>query len=237
MKFRAVIFDIYKTLLEVGPAPADAEERWRDLCAATFSKQVSLDLNEFSAACDGIIAREHGQARAIGIVNPEIFWPAIVGDVLPELTKLSPKARDEFLFQHAQLQRTVRLMAGAADVLNWLLGEKMVIGIASNSQPYTLRELDSALSAAKLNRDIFAPDLSFFSFENGFSKPNPHVFRLLTARLGILGIAPSEILMVGDRLDNDIAPARENGWQTWHLGSVSGENSGSWSALQKKLQQ
>lgn len=235
MKIRAAIFDIYKTLLEVLPPPADASERWKSLCSSTFGSEAPMDLNQFAAECEKVIVREHAAARAIGIVNPEIYWPAIAGEVLPELNRLSHEARDEFLYQHAQLQRTIRLMDGTADVLQRLTQENVLLGIASNSQPYTLRELDAALATANLSRKIFKAELSFLSFENGFSKPNPHVFRLLTSRLQTLGISPQEILMIGDRLDNDIDPARANGWQTWHLTAIAGENAGNWKALLTNL--
>ena len=42
--------------------------------------------------------------------------------------------------------------------------------------------------------------------------------------------------MVGDRLDNDIAPARAHGWQTWQMPvSTRQDPSGGWEALQKQL--
>ncbi|MEK7674360.1 MAG: HAD hydrolase-like protein [Verrucomicrobiota bacterium] len=37
---------------------------------------------------------------------------------------------------------------------------------------------------------------------------------ILTARMTARSIPPSQTLMVGDRLDNDIEPARAHGWQT-----------------------
>lgn len=228
MKIRAAIFDIYKTLLDVSPPPADAAERWKILCSSTFGSAARVDLGAFSTGCEKIIAREHVAARAIGIVNPEIYWPAVAEEVLPELKKLLHDACGEFLYQHAQLQRTVRLMDGAPEVLKRIMEKKIFLGIVSNSQPYTLRELDAALATANLSRAIFKPELSFLSFENGFSKPNPHVFRLLTARLRTLGISPDETLMIGDRLDNDIAPARAAGWQTWHFAGDAANGGGDW---------
>jgi len=90
-------------------------------------------------------------------------------------------------------------------------------GIASDSQAYTLRELTVALQGNGLDLSMFDAALRFWSFDNGFSKPDPHVFRILSARLEARGIQPAEILMVGDRLDNDIEPARAHGWQTWQL--------------------
>lgn len=230
MSLRAVIFDVYGTLLEIGPTPADADTYWARLWQDTFGLPARLSLAEFTSACDQVIAREHAAARALGIQFPEVYWPAIATEVLPELARVSDAARAEFLFQHAGLTHTVRLADGAADTLRLLANSGRLLGIASNSQPYTIRELDFALSGANLARAIFAPSLCFFSFEHGFSKPDPHVFRLVTARLRTLGIVPAETLMVGDRLDNDIQPARAQGWQTWHL------TPGGWQALRDWLQ-
>ena len=42
--------------------------------------------------------------------------------------------------------------------------------------------------------------------------------------------------MVGDRLDNDLEPARAQGWQTWHLTNApSGPGAGSWADLERWL--
>jgi putative hydrolase of the HAD superfamily len=103
-------------------------------------------------------------------------------------------------------------------MLRWSKERQFLLGIASNAQAYTLRELHEALATHAMGLDLFERDLSFWSFEHGFSKPDPHVFRLLTARLRLLGIAPAETLMVGDRADNDLDPARAHGWQTFAIG-------------------
>ncbi|MEK7676092.1 MAG: HAD family hydrolase [Verrucomicrobiota bacterium] len=234
MTIRAVIFDIYDTLLAVSPPPADAAVRWHQLWQEMLGAPARVTLQEFAAQCDQLVAREHTAARAAGVPYPEVFWPDIVGEVVPQLRRLTTGARDEFLFQQAQLWHTVRLMPGAADALRELGQRGIVLGLASNSQPYTLRELDDALASAGLDRSLFAPGLCFFSFEHGFSKPDPHVFRLLTAQLRARAIAAGETLMVGDRLENDIEPARRQGWQTWQLTSVPashGVNSGDWTGL------
>lgn len=206
------------------------------LCQRMFSGPARLSLPEFAAACDHAIALEHAAARAAGILFPEIFWPDIALEVLPELAACAPPAREDFLFQHASLSHTVRLPAGAADTLRRLRERGMLLGIASNAQSYTLRELAEALSAAGLSFDLFVPELCFWSFAHGFSKPNPHVFRLLTARLRARQVAPDEILMVGDRIDNDIAPARAQGWRTWQLAvRTRTEDGGDWTALAEFL--
>jgi FMN phosphatase YigB (HAD superfamily) len=38
--------------------------------------------------------------------------------------------------------------------------------------------------------------------------------------------------MVGDRLDNDIEPAKAHGWQTWQLGAAG---DGDWAGLRQML--
>jgi putative hydrolase of the HAD superfamily len=222
VNIRAVIFDIYGTLLELGPPPPDAQIRWETLWADSLHAAPRLSLERFSAECQRVIAREHAAARARGIAQPEVYWPAVAGEVLPELAGLSQAERGEFLLRQAQTGHTVRLMPGAAAALRRLRHTALKLGLASNCQPYTLRELDVALGAAGLSRDLFVPGLCFFSFEHGFSKPDPHVFQLLAARLLACGIWPGQTLMVGDRPDNDLEPAAAQGWQTWRLAGEPG---------------
>jgi putative hydrolase of the HAD superfamily len=102
------------------------------------------------------------------------------------------------------------------------------LGIASNAQAYTGPELDAGLAEASLTSAVFAPDLVLWSWQLGFSKPDPYFFQVLLARLAARGIAPGEALMVGDRADNDIAPARAAGLMTWHL---QAKGDGGWAAL------
>lgn len=224
MKIRAALFDIYTTILEVGPPPANADALWQQLFEEMLATTPPLTRTQFSVATAQVIARLHADARWRGIPWPEIQWPSVVLQVIPDLARLPARKLDDFLLRQMQLGRTLRLAAGAADCLRWLRDNQRLLGIASNAQAYTLRELDTVLSGVGLNLSMFDRDVRFWSFENGFSKPDPHVFRILTARLEACGISPAETLMVGDRLDNDIEPARAFGWRTWQL--VSGKQTG-----------
>lgn len=49
------------------------------------------------------------------------------------------------------------------------------------------------------------------SAEVGLEKPDPAIFDLALSEANCL---PNEAVMIGDRLDNDIAPANKLGWQT-----------------------
>ncbi|MDD2706657.1 MAG: HAD family hydrolase [Verrucomicrobiae bacterium] len=214
LPIQAVFFDVYNTLLKLNPAPADANDRWRQL-----KKHLNLeslpDLARFQEANEIVIARHHVRARTIGIGYPEIYWPQVVKLAWPVTTGLSPAALDDFLFAHARLVHSTTLNDGAANLLGELRGRKIPVGIVSNAQPYTLRELEEGLKKQGLSMDCFRPEICFWSFESGFSKPDPHVFSWLEGRLRRFGIQCSEALIVGDRLDNDILPAQSQGFQTW----------------------
>jgi putative hydrolase of the HAD superfamily len=229
LKVRAVVFDVYGTLLEVGAPPTDADARWKRLFQEMLGDPPTINRMEFSVRTGQAIARRHAEGRRRGIQWPEIVWPTVVLEVLPNLARLSAEKLDDFLLRQMQIGRTLRLADHAAECLRQMNDNGLLLGIASNSQAYTLRELNTALQGAALNLSMFDPELRFWSFENGFSKPDPHVFRILTARLETRGISPVETLMTGDRLDNDIEPARTQGWQTWHLitaGKATAKDSG-----------
>ena len=232
MNIRAVIFDIYGTLLDVGPPPPDADARWQRLCRDLLRAEPRLSPLQFSVASSQVIARHHQAAQARGIPWPEVHWPSIVAEVMPELAQLSRHDQEQFLFRQIQTGHSTRMAAETAAALRWLKDRPCLLGIASNAQAYTLRELTEALATHALGMDLFESPLCFWSFDHGFSKPDPHVFQILTARLAALGISPREILMVGDRFDNDIEPAKAHGWRTWQFGPAA---DGDWAGLRETL--
>ncbi len=238
MKIRAIIFDIYGTILEVGAPPPDADARWQCLFRDLFQTDPDMSRLDFTVASRNVIHHRHKAARALGIPWPEVCWPSVVAEVLPGLSRLSRQDQEEFLYRQIQTGHTTHIALDTAAALCLMRERQYLIGIASNAQAYTLRELHENLAAHELDLNLFDQDLCFWSFENGFSKPDPHVFQLLTARLAARGVGPGETLMVGDRLDNDIAPARAHGWQTWRISSSPAPDAtdeGHWNQLVDRL--
>jgi|ERR1043166_3736748 putative hydrolase of the HAD superfamily len=236
MTVRAVIFDIYNTLLEKGPPPPDAEQKWGVLWESKFEAAPRISLAEFAKECGRIITREHDAARAVGVKYPEVYWPQIILEACPELAALPKHAREDFVLQHTYLRHTIRMMPGAAAALRALSSDGLHLGLASNAQPYTLHELEHALTDAGLSLKIFDPALTIFSFQIGFSKPDPHFFRMLTARLRVMGVHVEETMMIGNSPENDVIPARAQGWQIWHLtadGIVPNKQMGLWADVGK----
>jgi FMN phosphatase YigB (HAD superfamily) len=233
---RAIIFDVYKTILDVGEAPSDAEERWRSLLAKTFASALGVSLEELASRCADIVDKDHREARGRGIDYPEVNWPTVMKRALPSLNLLSEAKLANFIFHHAQLSRTLSLAPSCGSLLRQCVQRGILLGIASNAQAYTLRELQLALKQARLGLTIFQADLTFWSFQHGFSKPNPYVFQILRARLLNRRITSAETLMVGDRDDNDLLPAGTVGWRTWHFSKCSEDaNRGNWESLARSL--
>jgi len=235
MNIKAAIVDVYGTLLEVGPAPPHAEQLWHDLWVEMFGRAPELSRLVFSVACNRAMASHHATARARGIVYPEVNWPLVVAEVLPKFAALAPAAQDEFLWRQIRTGHTTAMTAETAEGLRRLKSHGCVLGIASNAQAYTLGELGHHLHKHGLGLDLFEPDLTFWSYQHGFSKPDPHVFQLLTTRLALRGISEGQTLMIGDRLDNDIEPARAHGWQTWQLSHSGNEGDGTFAELLRAL--
>ena len=209
---RAVICDVYGTLLQVGPPPENAEELWESVCSELGIPATSLP--DFNARCDARIAAENARSRAGGEPYPDQDWMEIVLAECPELHALSVRAFVEWSRLHARCCRTCVAPPDAMQTLATGRKAGLLLGIASNAQTYTISELHDA----GIPFGDFDDKLIFLSGAHGFAKPSPRVFAFLAKRLAALGIAPHETLMVGDSLENDIAPAAAAGWRTWHIG-------------------
>lgn len=78
----------------------------------------------------------------------------------------------------------------------------IAVGVAGN-QPAAV---ESALTAARLHPDFVASSERW-----GVAKPDPDFFLRIVTQAGV---AAGEILYVGDRIDNDVLPARSIGMRT-----------------------
>jgi FMN phosphatase YigB (HAD superfamily) len=231
MKPRAIICDVYRTILDILPPPENAEGRWKELYGSVFGGVITMSFADFRHRCHEEVGRVHGEARRRGVAFPEVQWPRIVATVLPGFDALDHGRQLDFLLAEQALSRGLGLLPGAAETLSEWSGRGLPLGIASNAQAYTLPELAAALGPAGVGPGIFAPDLTVWSWQLGFSKPDPCFFQTLVSRLAARGIASGEALMVGDRVDNDIRPARAAGLMTWHLHP---QGDGGWEALRRQ---
>ena len=97
------------------------------------------------------------------------------------------------------------------------LSSRYYIGIIANQSPGTVRRL----KAYGLMPYI---ELVIASAEEGLSKPDPEIFRIALAKSHC---RPENTVMIGDRIDNDIVPAkllgmktiwiRQGPWREWNI--------------------
>ena len=236
---RTCIFDIYKTLVRVHLEENPSEDRWRILWRDQLHSTPRITLADLRKLSRAIVLQKHQEANKQGILYPEIQWPMIMNEAIPELSYLSVQAHDSFIREHLKLSRSLSLEAACAECLVSLRQAQIPMGLASNAQEYTLKELNILLQKHGLDLSLFDPHLVFLSYEHGFSKPDPYAFRILNSRLEARGLQAQEVLMVGDRFDNDIGPASALGWNTWQLTDESTEataNSGPWNKFRSMLQ-
>ena len=96
-----------------------------------------------------------------------------------------------------------RLKKGVKLVLR-SLKKKYNLGLVAN-QPREARELLCRLGLDRYFKLVVISD------EVGMGKPNPEIFEVA---LKLAGCPPEKAVMVGDRLDNDVAPAKKLGIKT-----------------------
>jgi putative hydrolase of the HAD superfamily len=184
MPLRAVLFDIYGTLLRSTAGETHPDPTLR-----------------------GPIAR----ARAASPhPYPEIDIREIHSSLHPDLS--ADEIEDLAITLERRLN-PVSPMRGAAETLRQLAAKGIPLGLISNAQFYTVPILEEALGATLTELGI-DPDLCCFSYLERRAKPDPHLFEILRDKLARRGISANEVFYVGNDVCNDIDPARATGFRT-----------------------
>ena len=131
-----------------------------------------------------------------------IIWTLTGGRrALAEAVFASLVAREE---ERSRARGGMEVRPGADAMLARLVARGLRLGLAANQSRVGLAELEACgLLRHFTHRDV--------SGTHGLRKPDVRVF---LHACDTLGVAPAEALMVGDRIDTDIAPARALGMRT-----------------------
>jgi HAD superfamily hydrolase (TIGR01549 family) len=186
---RAVLFDVG------GPINTEVEhERLidADIAAALRGEGVDVDEARYADACAWAV--EHFAPDA----HTAIVWRLAGGD-----RAVAERAHDRML-AGAHARNTFELRDGIVDVIRWLHGEGLQLGLAANQPAATIAVLDAhGVGQYFRHREV--------SGTHGLKKPDVRLFLRCCEELEV---RPEECIMVGDRIDNDMAPARVLGMRT-----------------------
>lgn len=222
---RAVVFDIYGTLLVSGSGDigvADPAKRGEAFAEALEAVGINLtgDADQAVAEFRKVIELHHDRSRAQGIDYPEVDIVAVWEETLARLQEQSAfnalPAKE--ILPRLALEFEVRVnpvwpMPQLVETLQALSSMGLVMGIISNAQFFTPL-LFPALAKKTLNQLGISSELRYYSFEYGLAKPGVDLYKLAQAGLAEKEIATSEVLYVGNDMRNDIWPAAEVGFRT-----------------------
>ncbi len=186
---RAVLFDV--------GGPLDLEIEHERLKDADIQAELAAAGRPVSAAAYAAACRHAVQCFAWNTYQA-IVWRLCAGDaVLAERVYAEVTAR-------AQGRDLFEPRPGMAELLAELRARGLKLGLAANQPAAALARLDRhGMGSVFDHREVSAT--------LGLYKPDP---RLFLAACEALGVPPAACLMVGDRIDNDIAPARALGMAT-----------------------
>jgi putative hydrolase of the HAD superfamily len=217
---RAVLFDVYGTLLASGAGDIGVEVAGSDVEPFADALEASgLDRPSRDAAAAGAlryreaIARRHAEGRGQGVDHPEVDIRDVWREVL-EGMKVRHGADDvaRVAVEFECRVNPVWPMPGAADTLTALHERGILLGIISNAQFYTPLVLRSLLG--EFSKLGFRADLCLWSYEAGVAKPSRSLLEEgLTRARAACGAEPQEVLYVGNDDVKDIAPARATGFR------------------------
>jgi putative hydrolase of the HAD superfamily len=208
-KIRAVLWDVYGTLLAAQRGDLDALVRREPELRAAFAQTI----HHFQLpATPETLCRQFLSAIAARRNTGNAHTEIRIEEIWRHIAPTAPPRDIAMFFERAVNPK--QPMPGALETLRAFQHRGYRQGILSNAQFYTRIELDECFGPG-----IFDPALIFLSCDLGVAKPDLTGFRLAIAELARTGIAAGETLFVGDSLTNDIAPARQVGFQVAHFGA------------------
>jgi len=219
---RAVLFDVYGTLfisasgdIAAGELDEDTQAFRMALHEAGLSGPVAEGGVPGPEAMLDAIRASHARSHERGIEYPEVDILAIWREVLSGLGgAVSEQALRVLAVEYECRVNAVWPMPGADQTLKTLGGRGLSLGIVSNAQFYTPLMFQALLGASPAALG-FAPEHCAWSYERGEAKPATDLFqRVLGPLEAHHGIAPAQVLYVGNDRLKDIWPAASLGCRT-----------------------
>ncbi len=181
-KIKAVIFDLYGTLIEI----KEKRYPYQNLVA-----EIGLSLEEKISAYGTILKGDHQSLKELAY-------------------KIKPTRKIDTRRYESMLSKelnSVEIYDDVKETLKELKSSGIRLGLISNlatpyKKPFYNLGLDKYI------------DEALFSCEEGIRKPDIEIYKRMARRLGAL---PSETIMAGDSLKNDVIGAHEAGLNAIYL--------------------
>lgn len=211
---RAVVFDIYGTLFISGSGDISIagknSEPGTYLSTLLKKYNVSVSPDRLQSLLFHAIETAHMTKKAEGHTFPEV----VIQDIWAHLLQTDDReTARRFAVEYEMIVNPVYPMPHLRESLQYLQEKSIPMGIISNAQFFTPYLFDLFLDAPPEHLG-FDPDLTFYSFAYGMAKPSPYLFDMAAAQLSKKGIAPGNVLYVGNDMLNDIYPSHKAGFQT-----------------------
>ena len=207
MKFRAVLFDAAETLFTTRGSVGEIYGS----IAREYGSNASAE------AIQAAFVRQFRGAGPLSVENQKVWWRDVVRRVFSEVGMIDnfDKFFDQVYDKFRDSQGWV-LFPETTKVLGELKSRGVKLGVISN--------FDDRIYTVMRSLEI----LSFFeavtiSSQTGFCKPDPPIFE---AAIRALDMPPSEILLVGDSLHDDVEAGLQVG-----LNAVLIDRSGRYASL------
>ncbi|TWT93382.1 Phosphoglycolate phosphatase [Botrimarina colliarenosi] len=213
---RAVVFDVYGTLLVSGSGDISLASGGARGAAAADALQAVLGepVADGEAVVAALHAAIHAAHDASPSAHPEVEIRDIWRTVLEGLGRAATDAQIERLAVEYECRvNPIGPMPGLAETLDALRDAGQLLGIVSNAQFFTPLAF-APLTGKSLRSWGFAPELSVWSYEHGEAKPGAYLYERCADALAAHGVAADEALFVGNDLRNDVAPAQQTGFRT-----------------------
>jgi putative hydrolase of the HAD superfamily len=222
---RVVLFDVYGTMFisgsgDVGVAKETGTVEALSAAFRACGHTGPLDASQGVATLLATIRERHRRERERGIEYPEVEIVEIWRDCLQQMSSSGWLADLPEQFDVARLAVEYELRVNPAwpmpdlrSVLADLGRSGLALGIISNAQFFTLAMV-TGLTGQTIEQLGFDHDLQFYSFHYRRAKPDRFLYELAATALAKRGVAPQNILYVGNDMLNDICPAGQVGFRT-----------------------
>jgi len=210
---KAVFFDIYGTLFisESGDISEGnySQSQYQQLKDLLSRYSVSLEPAEVSTRFKQEVVKKHSELKEQGIDYPEVKYP----EIWEKIFDWPERQLKEFAVEWEVVVNPVCPMPHLSEILQYLTGQKMVLGIISNAQFFTPYLFEAYLGKSLEDLGFDSENL-FYSYQRNVAKPSIILYQYAKERLGFLGIEPQQALYIGNDQLKDIYPAQKAGFQT-----------------------